>query len=137
MTGGMSVTIDIPRLRTALVDRGYRSMRSFSLSVGMSPSQLAHAMKRGRCRSDMLARIEKGLALAPGALNADGASQSKPRFYRQLKGWSVNQLSEKAGVSTSIITRLERGEGDCYAFTAACLSKALGIPMGVYLGYED
>lgn len=137
MTGGTIVTIDVPRLQTALVDRGYCSMRSFSLSIGMLPSQLAHTVKRGRCRSDMLARIERGLALAPGALSTDGAGKSRPRSYRQLKGWSVKQLSEKSGVSTGVITRLERGEGDCYAFTAACLSKALGIPMGVYLGYEE
>ena len=135
--GGTIVAFDSDKLRVAVKEAGFRSLRSFALDIQVDPTQLAHAIKRGRCYADLLFAMERGLGIDEDALLTDATQKSRPRYWRQRKGMSVNQLSKKSGVSTSIIHRLERGDGDCYCFSAACLAKALEVPMGVYLGYEN
>src|SRR5579862_8205028 len=51
------------------------------------------------------------------------------RAFRALRGWGVRELSERAGVSTKTIVKIERGEG-CTSRTEAKI--ALGF--SVYLG---
>lgn len=49
------------------------------------------------------------------------------KYYREKKGWSVADLSEKSGVSKVTIYKLERGDSGCARLaTLRALSHALG-----------
>lgn len=51
------------------------------------------------------------------------------RFLREESKMSQKGLAEKSGVSTSWISRIERGEVDPTWSTIARISEALGIPI--------
>ena len=140
MRRGPIVKINSARLREELGWRGI-SQIGLALEIGTQEECVSRLISRGRCRSETLESIEEALHLPKNTLLVlDPGDQlptdNKPRYYRLKAQMTVQELAEKSGVSTNTISRLENGT-DCYSFNAACLAKALGVPMGVYLGYED
>lgn len=134
--GGPSVEIDVGKFRSAVENSEYRSTRALALDLKIDPAQLYRVVERGRCRADVLFVIEQALGLGQGELSVIGEEKNKPRYWRLRRGLSVQELSERSGVPHQTINRLERGGSDCRVFQAACLSRVLNVPMGVYLGYE-
>lgn len=70
------------------------------------------------------------------------------RLERESRGWSLNDLAQRAGVSRAMIHKIERGESSPTATMLARLSGAFGIsmstliaraeaPAGRLLRYED
>lgn len=53
------------------------------------------------------------------------------RFCRQQRQLSIPALAEKAGLSTSYVSLLERNERDPPLSTLERLSNALGVPLSV------
>jgi len=51
---------------------------------------------------------------------------------RALLGWSQQDLADKALVSLSAVTRMERGKSDCRASTAFAIQRAI-VKAGVEL----
>lgn len=129
--------IDPRRLKEELGRRGL-SQRALAQTLGVWEKQVSKIMARGSCSSDMLDDIEAALQLPSHTLlRRDKEDRdNKPRYYRLKARMTVRELGEKAGVGVETISRLENG-GDCYSFLAAALAKVLGVPMGVYLGYEE
>lgn len=58
------------------------------------------------------------------------------RFQRRLHGLSLDGLAVKAGLSKSILGRIERGEGNPSIETLWRISQALELPLGLLLGTE-
>jgi DNA-binding XRE family transcriptional regulator len=139
--GGAYVKIDVAKMKELIYLRtggGRGSQGRFARMCGIDPSIFCRILKRGNCAVFMLGRIATAMGVEPDEFVADiGMFKSKPQAYRLRAGLSRQQLAEKAGVTESCVSRVEMGDRDCLAFTAACLSKALGVPMGKYLGYED
>jgi transcriptional regulator with XRE-family HTH domain len=50
------------------------------------------------------------------------------RELRKKKGWTVNDLSEKCGVSYVALSKLERNKGNPELKTLDLISRALGLP---------
>jgi transcriptional regulator with XRE-family HTH domain len=48
---------------------------------------------------------------------------------RKQRGWSVQQMAGKCGVSRGTIARLEAGERGCMLDAAILIAAALGIPL--------
>lgn len=56
------------------------------------------------------------------------------RYWREKRGYSLQQLYEKTGVSTGYLSRLEKGERKAPSVPIASkISKALGIPLSLLL----
>lgn len=53
------------------------------------------------------------------------------RAYRNQKGWSQEELAERAGVHPTYIGQLERGEKNATIESISRVSDALGIPLSV------
>ncbi|MEI2299893.1 helix-turn-helix domain-containing protein [Ensifer sp. MJa1] len=51
------------------------------------------------------------------------------RLEREARGWSLSQLSERAGVSRAMIHKIERGDSSPTATLLAKLSAAFGLTM--------
>lgn len=49
-------------------------------------------------------------------------------------GLTVSQLARKAGVSTGLVSQLERGQGNPSLETVASLARALDVPIGSFFG---
>jgi transcriptional regulator with XRE-family HTH domain len=52
---------------------------------------------------------------------------------RKERGFTVGQLSTRAGVSAGLISQLERGWGNPSFQTLSRLAEALGVPLGTFL----
>ncbi len=140
MRRGSILKIDVGRLKEELEKRELTQVALADL-IDMHEEGVSRLIARGNCRSETLRDIEEALELPRFTLLGPGEeaslpTASKPRYYRLMAKLSTRDLAEKSGVSIKTINRLENGY-DCYSFNAACLAKALGLPMGVYLGYED
>ena len=137
MRRGPIAKIDSVRVREELGRRGL-SQRALAEMLGTYEKTVSKILSRGTCYSETLYNIEDTLQLPRNTLlRRDKEDRNnKPRYYRLKAQMTVYELAEKAEVSTETISRLENG-GDCYCFNAACLATALGVPMGVYLGYEE
>lgn len=140
MRRGSTLKIDVDKLKKEMAKRELTQVGLADLIV-MDQVGVSRLISRGNCRSETLQDIEEALGLPLFSLLAPGEeanipTNNKPRYYRMKAKLSTRDLAEKSGVSIKTINRLENGY-DCYSFNAACLAQALGLPMGVYLGYED
>lgn len=52
---------------------------------------------------------------------------AKILYYRRIKGWSQEQLSELAGVSRARISDIERGKGPYNIDSLLLIAKALDV----------
>lgn len=60
------------------------------------------------------------------------------KFYRKKRGWSYSKLGQKAGVTPSVIERLEAGIGHCRMDTVFCILEAFDLNFIIFEGtYED
>lgn len=55
------------------------------------------------------------------------------RALRELRGWSLKDLSEAARISEGHLSRAERCERDLSYPTIERIAEALGVPVGVIL----
>lgn len=55
------------------------------------------------------------------------------RALRELRGYSLSEIAARVGVSVPHLSRVERGERDMAAGTAAKIAEVLGIPVGTIL----
>lgn len=55
-------------------------------------------------------------------------------LHRRLRGMSMGELATRAGVSKSLLSRIERGEGNPSIETLWRLAQAFDLPLGVLLG---
>lgn len=53
------------------------------------------------------------------------------RAYRNQKGWSQEEMAERAGFHPTYIGQLERGEKNATVESISRVSNALGIPLSV------
>lgn len=53
---------------------------------------------------------------------------SRIRFYRQQREWTLEELSDKTGVSLQMLARVERGERSCSLKTLVLIANALELP---------
>ncbi len=56
--------------------------------------------------------------------------------HRLVQQLTVKELAERAGLSRTIVTKIERGEGNPSIGTLWKLSRALAVPLGTMLGEE-
>jgi transcriptional regulator with XRE-family HTH domain len=56
------------------------------------------------------------------------------RNQRVNKGWTLDELAERAGLTGKYIGSIERGERDPGLFVMDLLAKSFGIPLGKLLG---
>lgn len=59
------------------------------------------------------------------------------RVEREVRGWSLAELAERAGVSKAMISRVERGEASPTAALLGKLSGALGLTMSTLLARAE
>lgn len=59
------------------------------------------------------------------------------RSYRDEKGWTLAEASDKWGVSLSYLSELETGEAEPSKKMAMKLSKKTGISVAVLMGLES
>ena len=136
---GAITQFDSAKLRGAIdehVKEAGWSRAAFAKSCGIDPSSISKMLKRGSCNVEMLYRIADTLCVNRCEfVDKVGLFPNKPFRYRALKNLSRRELAEKAGVSETTIESLETGR-DCMTIPAACIARTLGVPLGVYLGYE-
>jgi transcriptional regulator with XRE-family HTH domain len=72
---------------------------------------------------------------ALGALNANIARQV--RRLRTARGWSLATLAEHAGLSKTIVARIESGEGNPSLETLHRLTEALEITLGTLIAADQ
>lgn len=49
------------------------------------------------------------------------------REARKIKGWTINQMAEKAGIAANSISGYERGKGEPTMFALVLLADTLGV----------
>ena len=134
--GGPVVEIDVKRFDTALKTRGL-TQSGLAKMIGVTPGVVSRILSRGSCRQKLLADISDALWTSiENLVPARSTKVTAPEHWRQVAGLTREELAEKAGVGVQTLYRLEHEEGDILSFNAACLARACGVPMGVYLGYE-
>jgi len=69
---------------------------------------------------DRDAGMEQGIARAVGR---------RIRYWRQDRGWSVEQLAEAIGLSPSQMRRLEQGASPMHVVRLAAIARALGVEL--------
>lgn len=140
MKYGSAVDFDGKKVKGYILAQS-KSISQFSREKGFTRDVLAHILAKGRCSEYTLSRIADALGREPQEFFKDVAPVKKemtiPLAYRLQAKMTRRELALKAGISARSIERLERGDGECSVFTAACAARALGLPMGRYLGYED
>jgi DNA-binding XRE family transcriptional regulator len=140
MKYGSAVDFDGKKVKGYILAQS-KSISQFARTHELKRDVLAHVLAVGRCSEYTLTRIADGLGRQPKEFFKDVVITDKemtiPLAYRLAAKMTRRELAAKAGLSTGAIERLERGDGECSVFTAACASRALGLPMGRYLGYED
>lgn len=53
---------------------------------------------------------------------------SRIRFYRLRQKWTLEELSDKAGISLHMLGRVERGERACSLQSLIAIANALNLP---------
>lgn len=61
---------------------------------------------------------------------------AKILYYRRIKGWSQEQLSELAGVSRARISDIERGKGPYNIDSLLLIAKALDVDVTVLMSRQ-
>jgi transcriptional regulator with XRE-family HTH domain len=59
------------------------------------------------------------------------------KIEREARGWSLAELSERAGVSKAMISKIERSEASPTATVLGRLSGAFGLPLSVLLALAE
>jgi transcriptional regulator with XRE-family HTH domain len=59
------------------------------------------------------------------------------RFEREMRGWTLADLAERAGVSKAMISKIERGETSPTAVLLGKLSGAFGITLSKLLAHSE
>ncbi|MFT2603699.1 helix-turn-helix domain-containing protein, partial [Escherichia coli] len=59
------------------------------------------------------------------------------RIERESRGWSLNDLAERAGASRAMIHKIERGESSPTASMLGRLSGAFGISMSTLIARAE
>jgi len=68
----------------------------------------------------------------------DTALAARLILLRQARGWSLEELAEKSGISRASLSRIERGETSPTAHVLGQLAAAYRMPMaGLFSGLED
>lgn len=110
-----------------------------------TPSSLqfaAHSFKRARaayrtpCDSCRNSVRENSLALAVNKEDGDRSGELmglRIRALRHQRGLSVNELAAKAGVSSGIVSQIERGKANPSLRTLESIRTALGVPLSAIL----
>ena len=134
---GATVKIDGEKLRTMIEDYWPHSRASFARECGIDPSTLSKMLLRGSCNAEMLNRVARRLDMSePELMDAVSKYKSVPHSYRAKANMSLKDLEKKSGISIMTIARIEEG-GDCFVFTAFCLSQVFGVSIGQYMGYKE
>lgn len=61
----------------------------------------------------------------------------KIRLFRQLKGWSQEEMAEKMGMSVNGYANIERGETDIQLSRLEQLAGLFGIPVHNFIGFNE
>jgi transcriptional regulator with XRE-family HTH domain len=59
------------------------------------------------------------------------------RALRRERGWTLEMLAERSGVSRAMISKLERGEKNPTLVVAARVAEGLGVSLSQLVGVED
>jgi len=59
------------------------------------------------------------------------------RAHREARGWSLSALARETGLSKTLLSTLESGEGNPSLETMWRLTRAFAIPLGTLLGADD
>lgn len=59
------------------------------------------------------------------------------RALRQLRGWSLTEVSRVCDVTVSHLSRVERGERDLSVKQAERIAEAFAVPIGVLLTIQE
>ncbi|WP_047154767.1 helix-turn-helix domain-containing protein [Aneurinibacillus tyrosinisolvens] len=62
---------------------------------------------------------------------------SNLRTERSKRGWSLEDLEQRSGVSRSMISKIERNEKNPTVNTACKIAEALGITLSRLIGFEE
>lgn len=134
---GATVKIDGEKLRAMIEDYWPHSRASFARECKIDPSTLSKMLLRGSCNAEMLNRVARGFDMRGSELMDKVAKyKSVPHSYRVKANMSLEELERKSGISIMTISRIEEG-GDCFVFTAFCLSQVFGVSVGQYMGYKE
>lgn len=57
-------------------------------------------------------------------------------LYRGVRGLTIREVADRAGVAFSTVYRIEQGTQKPSAQTLAALAEVLGVPFGALLGHE-
>jgi transcriptional regulator with XRE-family HTH domain len=71
--------------------------------------------------------------MAPGTISETSIGESL-RAIRERQGLSLEQAAERAGISTSHLSRIESSERQPSVASLLALSAALGVPVGTLFG---
>ena len=131
------VELDGARVLYILRRQG-KTQSDLAFDIRMDRGNLSKALKSGGCSVTTLHEIADALQVAPGELVVKGANTpgSVARRHRILAGFSVPDLADRSGVSSSTIAKVERDATGLTAFNAICLAQALDMTVEKYLGYE-
>ena len=69
--------------------------------------------------------------------NLNQRISARIRIERESRGWSLNDLAERAGASRAMIHKIERGESSPTASMLGRLSGAFGISMSTLIARAD
>ena len=58
------------------------------------------------------------------------------REARNIKGWTINQMAEKAGIAANSISGYERGKGEPTMFALILLADTLGVTTDYLTGRD-
>ena len=68
---------------------------------------------------------------------SSGRLGERVRALRRERGWTLESLAERSGVSRAMISKLERGEKNPTLVVAAKVAEGLGVNMSQLVGIEE
>ena len=68
---------------------------------------------------------------------SSGRLGERVRALRRERGWTLEALAERSGVSRAMISKLERGEKNPTLVVAAKLAEGLGVTLSQLVGVEE
>jgi transcriptional regulator with XRE-family HTH domain len=68
---------------------------------------------------------------------SSGRLGERVRGFRRERGWTLEMLAERSGVSRAMISKLERGEKNPTLVVAARVAEGLGVSLSQLVGVED